>query len=102
MKLTTQHVVVIGMVLAAIVALSIAGRDTSAIVGLGVAILAGLGLVVGQQLGIGGQVNGRFSTMLSMIEKQGHMLAAMQPTPAIEATVITSQDHTPANDQPLT
>lgn len=86
-NLNTQAVIVIVAFLAAIVVLALADKDTAVLVAVGSAVLGGLGLIAGQQSGIRDNTNGNMTKVLAMIEKQSHMLAAMKPTEAIEASM---------------
>jgi len=85
-KLSWPHVAVIGVIVAGVVALAALGRDTSALIALGTLLLAGIGLIAGQQFGIRDQTNGNMSTVLSMLESQGKLLAQMQPAAPIAPT----------------
>lgn len=95
--LSWPHVVVIGIIVAGLVALAAFGRDTSALVALGTLLLAGIGLIAGTQFGIKDQTNGNTSRLLAIVEAQGQLLAQMQP-PAIEQPPVS----TPVGDLPQT
>lgn len=95
MKVSWQHVAIVGLILGSIVALGAFGRDTTALLALGTLLLAGVGLTLGQGVGIKEQTNGNTSKLLEMVEKQGQLLAAMQPPPPPPVT-----DTDPATEDP--
>lgn len=78
MKLTWQHVTVIGFMVIGVVTLAILDRDPTAFIGLAIAILVGVGLI--QQGEIKNAANGTSSRMLSLMETMTQHLA--NPTPA--------------------
>jgi hypothetical protein len=78
-----QYAAVIVAFLVCITALGLTGHDAAALIAVGMAILAALGLALGQGQAVKDHVNGNTSKLLDIVEKQGKMLAAMQPTPAV-------------------
>lgn len=81
MKVTWPHVAIVGLLLTAIVILGAFGRDTTALLAFGSILLAGIGLTLGQLTGVKEQTNGNTSRLLDVVEKQGQLLASMQPLP---------------------
>lgn len=107
MKLTWPHVVVIGLVLAAVVTLAALGQDTSALVGLGTLLLAGIGLIAGQQQGIREQTNGNTSELLRMVRDLANKVADMTPAigghsgHTIDGTVVDPVIRTAEEEPPV-
>jgi len=97
-KLSWQHVTVVGLVVAGVIVLAVLGRDTSAFIGLAVAILLGVGLV--QQGEIKNAANGNTSRLVSLMEIMTNHLAnagpAVSPSPSSAPETQTApqpQDH---------
>jgi arginine exporter protein ArgO len=95
-ELSWKHVVVVLGFFGAIIALTLTGRDVATFVVVGMAILGGIGLVAAQSAAtkeqtaaVQQQTNGNHTRLLDILERQGAMLAAMQPAPPIvvDATV---------------
>jgi hypothetical protein len=76
-KLTWQHVAVIGLVVTGVIVLAALGRDTTAFIGLAIAILLGVGLV--QQGEIKNATNGNTSRLVSLMETMANHLAKAAP-----------------------
>lgn len=94
MKLSWQHVVVIGFVVIGMVTLAILDRDPTAFIGLAIAILVGVGLI--QQGEIKNAANGTSSRMLSLMESMTQALAKAtppQPPAGPPATLVDSDPH---------
>jgi len=90
-----QVVVIIGVavpVVAGVVLLGLAGRDTAALIGLGALIFGGLGLVIGQNAALKDQGNGNTTRLLDMVEQQGKLLAAMRPPPVADQPATVEPD----------
>lgn len=100
MKITWPHVAIVGLLLTAIVILGAFGRDTTALLALGSLLLAGIGLTLGQTTAVKEQTNGNMSRLLALVEKQGQLLATMQPSPngAIPGEVVGEVVDTPKGD----
>lgn len=109
-NLTNQQTVILVAFLACVTLLAFTGRETGALIAVGVAILGGLGLAIGQQQGIKDNTNGTNQRLLEVIDraaaestvnarrlmtllegnqhelsKLAHLMASMSPPPAIEA-----------------
>lgn len=88
--LTWPQAAVVGLIVAALVIVTVTGKDTSGIVLIGGGILAGLGLVVGKTDQVARQTNGADTAKLALIERQSemltelaHRLGDMQPGPKV-------------------
>ena len=79
MKLDWPHVVIVIIVVAGMVTLAALGRDTTAFIGLAIAILLGAGLV--QQGEIKNAANGTSARMVALMETMTKMLAQTTPMP---------------------
>lgn len=81
MKITWQHVAIVGLVLAAIVGLSLKGDNatTTAMISLGTLVFIGIGLIVGGQQAQRDQTNGNMTRLLMMVEGMAKQLAAAPP-----------------------
>lgn len=86
MKLTTQHAVIISTLIVVLGALAYfdKGFDTIGLLG----ILAALGFIATKQgeatattQSVKEQTNGNMTKLLELVEKQGDLLAKMQPLP---------------------
>lgn len=88
-----QQVAVIALVVGAITTLMILGKDTSAMVALGIAVLTGLGMIAGQTSAIQKQTNGTQTQMVAAFKEStdkhsdqvvamAQMMAQMQPPAA--------------------
>lgn len=64
----THMTIVIVAFLAAIVALTMTGHETGALIAVGAGILGGLGLSLGQQQAVKEQTNGNTSRLMDMVE----------------------------------
>jgi hypothetical protein len=99
-KLSWQHVAVIGLILGAVVTLAALGQDTTALLGLGTLLLAGIGLIAGQQQSIRDNTNGTMGTLLTMVEAMAGRMAEMTPadqiTSLVEQTAQRIASNTPA------
>ena len=93
-RLSWPHVVIVGLVLGAITALAVTGKDTATLVVLGTAILGGIGLVGGLQFALKDQTNGNQAQLLAMVREMAAQLALMQPPPAPPAEQPPPADHT--------
>ena len=98
-----KHVTIIVSFFAVVGLLSATGRDTGAFVAVGLGVLGGLGLIVAQVASTKEaanathqQSNGNLSRMMDIIEKQGAMLAAMQPAPPPPAAPAAEDEQQPA------
>lgn len=87
MKITWQHVAIVGIVVAGVVALGLTGRDTAALIGLAGAVLAGLGIVAGQQGEIKTATNGNLARLVALVEATMLQLRQMPPPPTPSAPV---------------
>jgi len=96
-KISWQHVAVVALILASIVTLGAFGRDTTALLALGTLLLAGIGLTLGQGMAVKEQTNGNTTKLLEMVEKQGQLLAAMQPPPPSPADADPPAEDPPKN-----
>lgn len=83
-----KHVTIIVTFFAVVGILSGTDHDTGAFIALGMGVLAALGLIVAQgastketAAATHQQSNGNLSRLMDIIEKQGAMLAQMQPPP---------------------
>lgn len=92
-NLTWKHVAIVGMFLAAIVALTLSGHDSGALIAVATAVLAGLGIIAGKQDAakeetrvVREQTNGNTTKLLEMVDGLAHKLAEMAPLP-VEAPV---------------
>lgn len=83
MKLSWQHVAVIALIVAGVVTLAAFGLDTTAFIGLAIAILLGVGLI--QQGEIKNAANGSTSRIVSLMETMATHLAQVRPPSAITA-----------------
>lgn len=84
-----QATVVLGSVLAilsAVIVLTIYDKDASGVLTFGGLLLAGLGIgaVVSGQSAIKENVNGRYSQMLALLERQSDQLARAHPIKVVE------------------
>lgn len=95
MNLTWKAVVLVTTVVAGVVVLALFEKDTTAYIGLAIAILLGVG-VIHQQGEIKNATNGIQERLLKLMESMTERLAAQQPPalPPSDATVIegTSTD----------
>lgn len=80
MTLSWKHVVLVGIVVGGVVTLALFEKDTTAYIGLAIAILLGVG-VIHQQGEIKNATNGIQSRMLSLMETMADRLATQQPPP---------------------
>lgn len=93
-NLTWKHVAVIAMFLTAIVALTVSGHDSGALIAVATAVLAGLGVIAGKQDAVKEetrvvreQTNGNTTKLLEMVEGLAHRMAEMTPPPPVDAPV---------------
>lgn len=84
--ITWKHVAIVLGFFATVAVLSVTGQDVAAFIVVGMAILGAVGLVAVQATGakeqtaaVKEQTNGNTTRMLDILEKQGQLLAAMQP-----------------------
>jgi len=95
-NLTWQQVAVIlgaaFMIMAAVIVLTIYGKDTAGVLTFGGVLLAGLGFgaVASGQTAIKENVNGNTTKLLQIVEAQGKMLASMAP-PTQDGEVVEEQ-----------
>lgn len=98
MKLTWPQAFVAGLVIAALVVVTVTDKDQSGVILIGGALLAGLGLIAGKTDQVAKQTNGNTAALLDMISRQteilsdmAHRMAEMQPptTPALDDDLIT-------------
>lgn len=74
-------VAVVGIVVAGLVSLTLAGKDTAALGGLAALILAGVGLIGGTVLGVKENTNGTITKLTNVVEGLAHRLGdAPSPT----------------------
>lgn len=94
MKITWQHVAIVGMVLGAIVTLSLLGDNTSttAMISLGTLLFIGIGLIVGGQQAQRDQTNGNTTKLLNMVEGMAKQLADAVPAKAIDGDVVIKKE----------
>ena len=91
--LSWKAVVLVSVVVAGLVCLTLAGRDTTVLGGIAGLILAGLGFTIAQQHAVKEQTNGNTTRLMDIIEAQGKMLATSTPAP-IEGTIIDEHPDT--------
>lgn len=103
MKVTWPQVAVVGIIVAALVGITISGKDTNGIILIGGAILAGLGLVAGKTEQVAKQTNGNQTAMLdlvaqqsAMLERLAHRMGDMQPPATADLTVEAVRPFSPA------
>lgn len=68
-NLSNQQTVILVAFLACVTLLAFTGRETGALIAVGVAILGGLGLAIGQQQGIKDNTNGTNQRLLEVIDR---------------------------------
>lgn len=97
-----KHVVIVGIVFAAIVIVTLTGSDSTAIIVVGMAVLGGLGLIAAQAAGtaketqiVREQTNGTNTRLVEIIEWQARLLAQMNLPPELIGKLGTS---TPAGE----
>lgn len=75
-NLTTQHVVIIVSFLACVTVLAIVGRETGALIAVGVAILGAAGLQLGQTIAVKENTNGTNQALMEFNRKSQEEAAA--------------------------